>query len=185
MNFFQIVSLVSYSMILVFFEHYLLLMINDYFLTVIQTQLLVGSFQMLLKESRSNCILLRENSKSIFFFFDWPLLAQYWQILFHLLPNSMIQLCKFRTRFFKNLFLKNLLKTFFSTKKSQDDLFHLIKNYMKFLSAVNVNTYIYLYIIHTYMYIYIYKLNIYYYFYYYYIHKPSKTYKFGTERFLP
>ena len=155
MNFFQIVSLVSYSMILAFFEHSLLLMINDYFLTVMQTQLLVGSFQMLLKESRSNCILLRENSKSIFSF-DWPLLVQYWQILFHLLPNSMMQLCKFRTRFYKNLFLKNLLKTFFSSKKSQDDLFYLIKNYMKFLSAVYVNIYIYLYIIQTHMYIYIY-----------------------------
>ena len=131
MNFFQIVSLVSYSMILVFFEHYLLLMINDYFLTVIQTQLLVGSFQMLLKDSRSNCILLRENSKSIFFFFDWPLLVQYWQILFHLPPN-------------------------FSSKKSEDDLFHLIKNYMKFLSAVYVNIYIYILISYTHIYVYIY-----------------------------
>ena len=157
MNFFQIVSLVSYSMILVFFEHYLLLMINDYFLTVIQTQLLVGSFQMLLKDSWSNCILLRENSKSIFFFFDWSLLVQYWQKLFHLPPN-------------------------FSSKKSQDDLFHLIKNYLKFLSAVYVNIYIYILIsyTHIYVYIYIYKLNIYYYIFYYYIHKPSKTYKFGT-----
>ena len=130
MNFFQIVSLVSYSMILVFFEHYLLLMINNYFLTVIQTQLLVGSFQMLLKDSRSNCILLRENSKSIFFF-DWPLLVQYWQILFHLPPN-------------------------FSSKKSEDDLFHLIKNYMKFLNAVYVNIYIYILISYTHIYVYIY-----------------------------
>ena len=155
MNFFQIVSLVSYSMILVFFEHYLLLMINDYFLTVIQTQLLVGSFQMLLKDSRSNCILLRENSKSIFFFWLTVISA--------ILTNTF----SFATKFF----FEEIWRWFISFDKELHEIFKC---------CICKYIYIYLYLIHTYMYIYIYKLNIYYYIFYYYIHKPSKTYKFGT-----
>ena len=155
MNFFQIVSLVSYSMILVFFEHYLLLIINDYFLTVIQTQLLVGSFQMLLKDSRSNCILLRENSKSIFFF--WL------TVISTILTNTFSLATKF--------FFEEIWRWFISFDKELHEIFKC---------CICKYIYIYLYLIHTYMYIYIYKLNIYYYIFYYYIHKPSKTYKFGT-----
>ena len=152
MNFFQIVSLVSYSMILVFFEHYLLLMINDYFLTVIQTQLLVGSFQMLLKDSRSNCILLRENSKSIFFF--WL------TVISTILTNTFSLATKF--------FFEEIWRWFISFDKELHKC--CICKYI----------YIYTYILYTHICIYIYKLNIYYYIFYYYIHKPSKTYKFGT-----
>ena len=155
MNFFQIVSLVSYSMILVFFEHYLLLMINDYFLTVIQTQLLVGSFQMLLKDSRSNCILLRENSKSIFFF--WL------TVISTILTNTFSLATKF--------FFEEIWRWFISFDKELHEIFKC---------CICKYIYIYTYILYTHICIYIYKLNIYYYIFYYYIHKPSKTYKFGT-----
>ena len=130
MNFFQIVSLVSYSMILVFFEHYLLLMINDYFLTVIQTQLLVGSFQMLLKDSRSNCILLRENSKSIFFFWLTVISA--------ILTNTFSLATKF--------FFEEIWRWFISFDKELHEIFKC---------CICKYIYIYLYLIHTYMYIYI------------------------------
>ena len=155
MNFFQIVSLVSYSMILVFFEHYLLLMINDYFLTVIQTQLLVGSFQMFLKDSRSNCILLRENSKSIFFF--WL------TVISTILTNTFSLATKF--------FFEEIWRWFISFDKELHEIFKC---------CICKYIYIYTYILYTHICIYIYKLNIYYYIFYYYIHKPSKTYKFGT-----